>query len=369
MDRFLKGNKLDVSSYLANSMYTSLSCENVCGMGMTDPAFDSNIYLMAGTKKPDAKLVVQPYRQVRIGSLPDDFYSSLIDWSGDNVFFMADGNLLVHNFCSSRTLQMCSLGSFGVTSIKHNSSTNSVVLGTSIGVVLGIDMVSLKISKYPFHKSRVGVIEMDGTNIITGSRDRKIKITDLRSEKAVATILQHRQEVCGLGLSIDIKFLASGGNDNRLYIYDYRNLSHPIKQCSNHKAAVKAISWSPNFPNLFVSGGGTADKTIKLWDMNLVNSSKSSTCLIKSMDYGSQICNIRWLKSNKILSTHGYSRNDIRLSQIPSFKIEKYFVGHKNRVIHFSCSSNEKYFASGSCDSNINFWELGNEKDDEIKIR
>jgi cell division cycle 20-like protein 1, cofactor of APC complex len=315
------------------------------------------------------KICLQPYRQLKVDLLADDFYSSLIDWSGENVFFAIDNELFAHNFYSSKTLHVHNFSSLTITSIKCNPGLKSISLGTSIGMMLNLDINSQKISKYPFHRSRIGVIETEGTNIITGSRDRKIKVLDLRSEKPVSTILQHHQEVCGLSLSRDARLLASGGNDNKLYIYDYRNLFHPLKKCSNHKAAVKAISWSPLSPSMLVSGGGTADKTVKLWDTNLITSTRAGSCLVKSVSYGSQICNLRWLRSNRILSTHGYSRDDVRLSHMPSFKVEKYYFGHKNRVIHFSCSEDERYFVTGSSDCNINFWELEGERDDEIKIR
>lgn len=370
MDRFLVNKKETMSEYLTKSMYSFEIDEGLHRIRLNELGLNENLYLnVMESHRLEPKVVLQPYRQLKVDSLPDDFYSSLIDWSGENVFFTADGNLFAHNFYSSKTLQVCHFNNFNITSIKCNSDTKNIILGTSIGVMLSLDINSLKVTKYSFHRSRIGVIESESTNVITGSRDRKIKIMDIRSEKPTNTIIQHHQEVCGLGLSRDLKFLASGGNDNRLYIYDYRNLSSPLKQCSNHKAAVKAISWSPLSPNMLVSGGGTADKSVKLWDTNLINSSKSSSCLVKSIDYGSQVCNLKWLKSNRILSTHGYSKDDVRLSQMSSFKIEKYFFGHKNRVIHFSCSNDENYFVSGSSDSNINFWELDGERDDEIKIR
>lgn len=370
MDRFLINKREAMSDYLVRDVCSLRRSDGAHDVRLNELGLGSSPYLRAAERQRlEPRVVVQPYRQLRVASLPDDFYSSLIDWSGDNVFFTADNRLFVHNFYSSKTLRVCDFNSFNITSIKCSPYTKNITLGTSIGVMLSLDMNSLKATKYSFHRSRIGVIECEGTNVITGSRDRKIKVMDIRAERPVNTILQHHQEVCGLSLSRDLKFLASGGNDNRLYIYDYRNLSHPLKQCSNHKAAVKAISWSPLSPNMLVSGGGTADKTIKLWDTNLINSSRSSSCLIKSIDYGSQVCNLQWLRSNRILSTHGYSKDDIRLSQMSSFKIERYFLGHKNRVIHFSCSGDERYFVSGSSDSSINFWELDCERDDEIKIR
>ena len=37
----------------------------------------------------------------------------------------------------------------------------------------------------------------------------------------------------------------------------------PVHKFLDHKAAVKAVAWSPHQHGLLVSGGGTADRTIK----------------------------------------------------------------------------------------------------------
>lgn len=54
----------------------------------------------------------------------------------------------------------------------------------------------------------------------------------------------HSQEVCGLKWSFDKQQLASGGNDNKLFI---TSLHHRQSQeFREHTAAVKAIGWSPH---------------------------------------------------------------------------------------------------------------------------
>jgi WD40 repeat protein len=58
-------------------------------------------------------------------------------------------------------------------------------------------------------------------------------------------LIGHRQEVCGLQWSPDHQFLASGGNDNRLLIWDV-NSTRPLYKYTDHAAAVKAIAWSPH---------------------------------------------------------------------------------------------------------------------------
>ncbi len=76
----------------------------------------------------------------------------------------------------------------------------------------------------------------------------------------------HTQEVCGLKWNADGNYFASGGNDNKLFVYSPKT-SLPIMRKS-HQAAVKAIAWSDKSYNLLATGAGTADRCIRLWDVS-----------------------------------------------------------------------------------------------------
>ena len=118
----------------------------------------------------------------------------------------------------------------------------------------------------------------------------------------------HKQEICGLKWSFDDQYLASGGNDNKLMVWSNGNNSRPTEpmhKFGSHKAAVKAIAWSPHQSGLLASGGGTADRCIKFWNTKIGTE-------VNSIDTGSQVCNLMFSKSsNEIVSTHGYSKNEI----------------------------------------------------------
>lgn len=86
----------------------------------------------------------------------------------------------------------------------------------------------------------------------------------------------------------------------------------PILKLTEHTAAVKAITWSPHQSSLLASGGGTADRCIRFW--NTTNGHQ-----LNSIDTGSQVCNLAWSKNvNEIVSTHGYSQNQIMVWKYPS---------------------------------------------------
>ena len=75
----------------------------------------------------------------------------------------------------------------------------------------------------------------------------------------------YRQEVCGLKWSPDNQYLASGGNDNKLFVWN-SSMTNPVHTFTEHLAAVKAIAWSPHHHGLLASGGGTADRCIRFWN-------------------------------------------------------------------------------------------------------
>ena len=89
---------------------------------------------------------------------------------------------------------------------------------------------------------------------------------DLRSPNPnVQRLVGHKQEVCGLKWSFEEQKLASGGNDNQLLIWSTKS-TQPIMKLNKHIAAVKALAWSSHQHGLLVSGGGTADRTIRFWN-------------------------------------------------------------------------------------------------------
>lgn len=121
----------------------------------------------------------------------------------------------------------------------------------------------------------------------------------------------HKQEVCGLKWSGDggasSASLASGGNDNKVCIWDLRgskraaaglpNAGRPVPGVSTddgssgdiplwkfheHTAAVKALAWDPHVSGVLATGGGTQDKHIRFWNTG-------TGTMLNELDTGSQV--------------------------------------------------------------------------------
>lgn len=152
------------------------------------------------------------------------------------------------------------------------------------------------------HSARVGSLAWNSFIISSGSRDGSIIHHDVRQrDHKVSTLNGHTQEVCGLKWSTDFKYLASGGNDNLVNIWPSVTGSNASVNTSNgvtealhvfnqHHAAVRALAWCPWQPNILATGGGTADRCIKFWNVN-------NGSLIDSIDSKSQVCSLLWSKT------------------------------------------------------------------------
>jgi cell division cycle 20-like protein 1 (cofactor of APC complex) len=169
----------------------------------------------------------------------------------------------------------------------------------------------------------------------------------------VQQLLSHKQEVCGLKWSFDDKQLASGGNDNKLFVWDMQMMGDgnlPVCRFSDHTAAVKAVTWSPHQHGLLASGGGTADRHIRFWN------TQNGTALNR-VDAGSQVCNLIWSKSvNEIVSTHGYSLNQIIVWKYPTMQKLATLTGHTYRVLYLAMSPDGQTIVTGAGDETLRFW-------------
>jgi WD40 repeat protein len=96
--------------------------------------------------------------------------------------------------------------------------------------------------------------------------------------------------------------LASGGNDGQLNVWDLRRPSEPTVAFEQHRAAaVKAIAWHPDVRNVLASGGGSADRYLRLWDVD------ARRCFNRR-DTRSQVTGLLWsTQHNELISSHGYS--------------------------------------------------------------
>jgi len=152
--------------------------------------------------------------------------------------------------------------------------------------------------------------------------------------------------------------------------------SSPMFEFSDHNAAVKAVAWSPHQQGLLSSGGGTADRHIRFWN------TLTGTALHR-IDTGSQVCNLMWSKNvNELVSTHGYSLNQVIVWKYPTMQKLATLTGHTlryaydmvltdvfiilngrisliyHRVLYLAMSPDGQSIVTGAGDETLRFWNV-----------
>lgn len=304
-----------------------------------------------------------PVRILDAPELRDDYYLNLVSWGENNVLAVALDKVvyLYHTATGAiHELKACSARNEYVTSVAWATSATSpdrLAIGTSNAELQLWDAATAtKVRSLRNHQERIGALAWNGQTLSSGSRDTKILHHDLRighQQAVVSTLVGHHQEICGLSWSPDGRTLASGGNDNCMCLWDAAKGSNgPRQKLLQHKAAVKALDWCPWERHLLASGGGTADRSIKFW--NTANGK-----LLSSVNTGSQVCGLVWSKTEKeLLSSHGFSQNELCLWRYPTMARMREFTGHTARVLHLAMSPDGASVVSAAADETLRFWNV-----------
>ncbi|XP_038858488.1 fizzy-related protein homolog isoform X4 [Salvelinus namaycush] len=302
------------------------------------PVSSKSQKLLRSPRKQTRKISKIPFKVLDAPELQDDFYLNLVDWSALNVLSVGLGTCVyLWSACTSQVTRLCDLSVEGnsVTSVGWSERGNHVAVGTHKGYVQIWDAAAgKKLFTLEGHTARVGALAWNADQLSSGSRDRMILQRDIRTPplQSDRQLQGHRQEVCGLKWSTDHQLLASGGNDNKLLVWNHSSTA-PVQQYTDHLAAVKAIAWSPHQHGLLASGGGTADRCIRFWNTLTAQP-------LQCMDTGSQVCNLAWSKhANELVSTHGYSQNQILVWKYPALSQVAKLTGHSYRVLYLESVS------------------------------
>lgn len=105
-------------------------------------------------------------------------------------------------------------------------------------------------------------ISPDGRTLVSGSRDRTIKVYS--SSSSIYTLSGHGDAVNSLVISLDGQTLVSGSDDTTIKVWDL-NGREEICTFTGHEGAVNSVAISPDEQTI---ASGSDDETITLWNLN-----------------------------------------------------------------------------------------------------
>lgn len=317
------------------------------------------------TKSGNRYIPSSPERILDAPDFINDYYLNLMDWSSSNVVTVALGKIIYLWNAGSGNIEQLREYEVGdhACSLAWIQEGNILAIGGNDGTVELWDCEKkVRLRVMGGHSARVGSLAWNSYIVSSGSRDGSIIHHDVRQrDHHVGTMVGHTQEVCGLKWSTDFKYLASGGNDNLVNIWSNSMIStanvsaagessEPTHVLNNHQAAVRALAWCPWQPHILASGGGTADRCIKFWNINNGN-------MLDSIDSKSQVCALLWSANYKeLISAHGYANNQLTIWKYPSMVKQAELTGHTSRVLQIAMSPDGSTVMSAAADETLRLW-------------
>ena len=367
------------------------------------------------------KIPQEPERILDAPNLTDNFYYNPLDWGAKNILSVCLGT---YNYLWNYNNLETNLLNRNKNEIEYCTSSfmdNGVciALGLSNGDIELWDIEKkIKIRSLKGHNDRVGTLAWNGYNLYSGSKDTNIISHDVRIKNNMVMKLSggHNKEICIIKWNSDFKYLASGGNDNLVCLWDIRgkfnnnnnsfwdflnsqsddendsgnmggeledefnseknnisngiynklnynflrkktfnkndNIIEPLIIINKHKGPVRALAWSPWQRSVLATGGGKKDNCIRFYNAD-------TKSVIGEYNTGSQVCQILWNKYEKeIISSHGNNKNPIYVWSYPKMNRITELTGHLNRVLYMTMSPDGCTLVSGSSDETLRFWNI-----------
>ncbi|KAF7842475.1 U3 snoRNP-associated protein-like EMB2271 [Senna tora] len=237
---------------------------------------------------------------------------------------------------ASRVQQQGTSGEFQLL-VKHRHSVTAVALSeddkkgfsaSKDGIIMHWDVDSGKSEKYQWPSDEV--LKSHGAKDPQG-----------RAQK-------HSKHILALAVSSDGRYLATGGLDRHVHLWDTRTREH-VQSFPGHRGPVSCLAFRQGTSELF---SGSFDRTVKIWN------AEDRTYMNTLFGHQSEILTIDCLRKERVL-TAGRDRS-----------MQLFKVHEESRLVfrapasslESSCFVTNDEFLSGSDDGSIELWSVMRKK-------
>ncbi len=312
--------------------------------GLPDPRHGDRLFAVpcgsCDEKKPDIDWkALRPFLSLSLSAdeLEDNFYAHPIDVSSrGNILAICTSKLCFRNAEEGRSSQLCRFKNSssgaeevgtcarwledGVKSVAFHRSFDSEVASSMVShdVESGRKLSSVGFPFCVTAAEKAG----SGPELLLGSADGRVVVYDPRQHPFEVCRQLHEEfqeeelnKVCSLKLQTGgaKRLVAAGCNDNVVRLFDVRAFGGRVRRSTifrleGHRAAVKALDWHPSRDHGLVTGGGMADRSVKIWDLSMdrAREERGRTIILtdpwQSFDVDGQVSWLRWMSDDSLLA-------------------------------------------------------------------
>lgn len=225
---------------------------------------------------------------------------------------------------------------------RHRQSVTAIALteddsrgfaASKDGLIVHWDIETGSSDKYTWLSQEAST---SGSNILLGGHKNKSKKK------------QGSRNVLALAVSSDGRYLATGGSDRTIHLWDTRTREH-LQAFPGHRGAISSLVFRQGTQQLM---SAAFDRTIKLW------SAEDRSYMDTLYGHQSEVLTIDCLRQERVLSA-GRDRT-LRLWKIPD-ETQLVFRGHAASM-ECCCFITNSEFLSGSDDGSVALWNTMKKK-------
>ncbi|SGY95149.1 BQ5605_C036g11474 [Microbotryum silenes-dioicae] len=202
---------------------------------------------------------------------------------------------------------------------------------------------------YKGHTDSVYCLQFDPKKIISGSRDRSVRVWDIATGRTTKVLTGHEGSV--LCLRYNDKVLITGSSDSTILVWDLvgdpitgRGQWEATMQLIGHNMAVLDLTFDDQW---IVSC--SKDTTIRVWH-------RSTGELYRVLAGHRGPVNAVQLHNNRVVSASGDAT--MKMWNVLTGEVERVFTGHERGLACATLSASGTLVASGSNDKMIRVWDV-----------